>query len=80
MDEMNELESSITELENEIGRHALFPYTRESYIEDEIRRMEDSDVNLRRLKAMKSWLSFLRSIKLQKDSNSVVWQKMRNWD
>ena len=65
MNDISRIESSITELENEL-RHALFPITRHDFAD--------------RSDPAQAWLNHLNSIKREKNNNSTVWQKMCNWD
>ena len=65
MKTITEIENRITELENEL-RQGLFPITRADYAGRE--------------NPAQSWLDHLENIKREKDNNSTVWQKMRNWD
>ena len=82
-----DIEKRITELEAEV-KHALFPITRESFeesmrnysISDDIARMQGIDVEDRRANPSKYYLYHLEYVKQQKDENSTIWQKMRNWD
>ncbi|SEJ91165.1 hypothetical protein [Paraburkholderia diazotrophica] len=69
-----EIELEIEELHREVGI-ALFPWTRESFTEDKIKRGETDMQEITR-----EWLSWLRSVKSEKDRNTDVWRKMRNWD
>lgn len=82
---MLDIENRIAELEKEVG-HALFPITREEFViqrlrlSDDIAKMQHIDMEWRRNNPAKMWLEYLEDIKREKDNNTTVWQKMRNWD
>lgn len=85
MDEINQIEARIKVLMEEVG-NALFPVTREIFIFDMLNvsetivEMNHIDVEWRRNNQERMWLSHLEAIKREKDSNSPMWQRMRNWD
>lgn len=77
-----EVEMKILELEKEVG-FAIFPYTRESY-EEEVRkdaaRMLSRSVEDQWDYPSKMYLEFLEAVKREKNRESYLWQKMKNWD
>lgn len=69
----------LAELEKEVG-FAAFPYTRASYIREKL-GVDEKDADPQKLDAaLGGWLAVLSAIKYQKDSNSLMWNKMCNWD
>lgn len=85
MDEITQIEARIEVLMKEVG-DALFPVTRERFIRDmlnvsdEIAEIQHIDMEWRRNNQEKMWLRNLEAMKREKDRNSPMWQKMRNWD
>lgn len=70
-----DIEKRIVELEAEV-KHAIFPFTRESY-EADARRSSNDD---QRTNPTIAYLHFLERVKYEKDQNSTIWQKMQSWD
>ncbi len=72
-------------MENEVG-HALYPVTREDYVNERLRvsdkeaKNNNIDMEWRRNNQEQIWLNWLKLIKAEKDKNSSLWIKMKNWD
>lgn len=85
MTDKTEIEARIVELEADLG-HALYPVTREQYVSgmlsvsDEVAKLQNIDMEWRRNNPERLWLSFLETVKSEKDRDSEVWKKMQRWD
>lgn len=74
-----DMEVRIAELEREVGQ-ATLPFVILETYEKNVARMKNIKIEDRQHYALNEYVDFLESVKREKDRDSYIWQKMKNWD
>ncbi len=85
-DDSDATEARISDLESELRPYLFPPLDRSDFlnfmlsINESDAKMQNIDLDWRRNNPAKVWLEHLEFLKSEKDRNSSLWNKLKNWD